>query len=572
MLADVEALLGELGNTWQEAAPPISLHEVQNRPSHAIDIPSGPDHGDAHSHGRGWLVSACAVLVVGTVAALAFIARDDAEGPVITIDTAPPSTSTPPITTAPPPPPTMPPDSIPLEAYGAGAWWPVGRLAAGCRNCTGIVLDDGRVAIIEPLGVEREVVQLFDPKTATFSVAARLPDATKVDGIIQLDDDRLLLTGNRGNIAVVDPDDGSVEVVQSDGAPVSAHQLSDGRVLLFGQSDVSVLDLTTHAITRLADIGGSQREGVAPRVLIDMSDGTVLAADHHASHLFDPDSGSLRPLGDGTIRIHWASPLLDGRLLLVRGDPDDDTFTRTTTQIYDHSTGTFTDAGSWTPAAVLNDGRILELSMPASLEGSIQRAAVHDLDTGTVQEIAPTTKARTWTEAIVLPDGRILAVGGYAGHGAGSLADQDTAEVFAVADPGLPEDCCPGPTSDQIAVVAELSGESLTPLLGDPLRVRVTVPPGALSGAVRGSYWGADNRVGGGGEGSDLTLPSDCEQGCEFDIPWSITPTSPFGSVGARLVIVYGTKPPPEAEGITITIEPQPSSSTTQPRAPVLRP
>lgn len=452
MSADVEELLGRLAGSWEAVVTPITLDEVRGGASDVIDIAESADHPDGRGRGRWWLIAACVLLLIGSVVALAVIDRNGGDAPAVDVETTTqssvPSTTTPTPSTSPP---TTSPTPVPLESFGDGAWWPLGSTATSCYICSGIVLDDGRVALV---GATRDaVVELFDPVTAQFSIGAQLPDGfggTGSELIVELDDGRLLLTGINGEISIADLSDGSSVMVQRSGESMTAIQLADGRVLLFGPSTVSELDPIANQITPLADRGDSASTE-PPTGLIELGAGEVLVGDHSASQIFDADTGSFRPFPDPTARIPWVRRLDDGRFLIARARPFDDADSVADVQIYDHETGTFSDVADLelpliggravVSAALLPDNRLFVIRQPDRMGDPHPGAAVYDLDTGAVQDIGAPTGRRTWAQPIALPDGRILIVGNFGcNQGCEWQPDAATAELFAVGDPLLPGD------------------------------------------------------------------------------------------------------------------------------------
>ena len=436
-LRDQEIARADTDEAW------ATLDEVRAGTSDSIDIVDGADHPHDRTADRWRLIAACGLLLIGSVVALSLIDRNEADAPAVTIEitTPPPAPST-------PTPPTTSAKSVPLESFGDGAWWPLGSTVASCPMCSGIVLDDGRVAIIGGTSATQGVVvQLFDPATAEFSVGARLPNEAW-RWIVELDDGRILLSGWNGQIAIADLDDGSSDVIRSSGEPLAPIQLADGRVLLFGSS-ASELDLVTKQITRLAERGGSRPTVDAPTALVELGNGDVLVADNTLSKIFDAETETFRWLANQAPPISWVRRLDDDRYLVARPRPPGELASLADALIYDHTTGTLTDVAglelplvgdSGVSAALLGEGRLFVIRQPAQPGGPNPGAAVYDLDTGVVQEVDAPTGRRTWAQPIALPDGRILIVGNYGCNvGCEVNPDADTAELFAVGDPSLPD-------------------------------------------------------------------------------------------------------------------------------------
>jgi hypothetical protein len=523
MAADLEALLADLGRSWDAHLEPIDLAEVVNRRATETIVALAPsdsgDHGRSTRRGRRWMLASAAV-VVAFVAGLALINSAETTEPVVTIIPTTTPTGTP----------TTVPTTAPRgSSVDAGTWWPVAGPVAECGPCrASTVRDDGSVLVVGGRDDGRSVIQVYDPASATFEIVAELREDIYFKDLVELQDGRLLITGYDGQVAIYDP------TVQS-------------------------LDLATGEFTTVSELAKWDRaEG--PSVVVALAGGTVLVADHIGADLYDPATGTFTPFGHGGLGIIQALELRDGRLLLVRSDA---LSTTRSTEIYDPSDDTVVPVGSWWPSAELSDGRILSLEQDNTTY-KIHDAAIHDLDSGEVTPIAVPTGRRFNVEPVVLDDDRVLIFGTYPGNVSAPYAsDMTTAELFAFGDPGLPVGCCP--SNPHLVLLAVTPPNDWDELIGRPSRLRVTVPAGGLSGATEASWraWaagesydaGSDARPGDFSEGDgSVALPTECEAGCQFHLPLSFTPGS-ARQVGAELKVTYDGVPPDAANAITVTID-----------------
>jgi WD40 repeat protein len=248
--------------------------------------------------------------------------------------------------------------------------------------------------------------------------------------LVPLLDGRVLVIGDDGDgggtttrALVYDPATGVSEptgpLASSEWWVESAVRLDDGRVLVIGNADqgnagTQVFDPST---LRFAPVGPmiTPRSWAAVAVL---PDGHVLIAGGYPSgqdaatssaELFDPDVLTFSPTGSmGTSRaFHSMAILPDGRVFVAPGE------SRTTVEVYDPSTGTFSAAGTMSSygfgnAIALPDGRVVVLGGTSlSNQGFAEVWDPTSLTLSPRRDLPGPVKS-----AIVLDDGRILLIGG----------------------------------------------------------------------------------------------------------------------------------------------------------------
>ena len=354
------------------------------------------------------------------------------------------------------------------------------------------------------------------------------------------------------SVEIYDPDSGSfrsIEVPQGEGS--AAVGLSDGRVLVVG--------------------------------------GELAGDGLNAALVFDPRLDSFTATGLPNVDRHsavTATLLDDGRVLVAGGEPSG------TAEIYDPQTGTFTLTGSlstardYFTATRLVDGRVFIVGGSDEGSAALASAEIYDPETGTFTPTGPMATARFWHAVAPLPDGRVLVVGG--GDGGGDRSVEATAEIY---DPPLvgsprrrrppragwrPPRCrspmggcwCSGPPrecsrpqcglevgGDLHAGTCRTAGRVLRRQSHRDRRDRNDrVPP-------RQGESGDPGRRAGGGDGSEpfqsgdagpsfsegysvlgtLTLPRDCDQGCEIQV---LGPGEDRRSEVSVQIAYQGTPPP----------------------------
>ena len=214
------------------------------------------------------------------------------------------------------------------------------------------------------------------------------------------------------SIEVYDAGTGTfTEIIGDDGAGIYGHTatlLPNGKVLLAGGFVNSVWDYS--------GISGS----------------------YNGATLYDSATGVFSGTGNMTANRgdHTATLLANGKVLIAGGADQDPTGTGlASAELYDPSTGTFTQTGSMAvgrflhTATLLQNGKVLIVGGAlTSTSDPVATAEVYDPATGTFTMTGAMATAREQHTATLLADGRVLIVGGATSAGAGDPTA--TAEVY----------------------------------------------------------------------------------------------------------------------------------------------
>jgi len=310
---------------------------------------------------------------------------------------------------------------LPPAARAAGTWVPAAppaELGADDRGVGALVpLPDGRILafgsrLAQPAEQARLVVAIYDPATDRWSrpSASGMLDGGNAAPTL-LPDGRVLLVGGYFNPGIspgggrvlataqrYDPATGAWTPAAPMATPRSGHTatlLRDGTVLVAGGS------------TRTSyQAGGTTRE----------------------AERYDPRTDRWSPAGQlATGREgHTATPLADGRVLVVGGRPDILAY-GAPAEIYDPATNGWAATGPMVAprggehrATPLPDGSVLVTggytSRPDASSAVHPQAAAERYDPATDRwaAAAPMSTPRNAHSATPLPDGTVLVVGGYA--------------------------------------------------------------------------------------------------------------------------------------------------------------
>ena len=455
---------------------------------------------------------------------------------------------------------TVPTSTVGIEA----GFVPTETMTGECSWCTAVLLEDGRVLVLGGHEGEGPVAEIYDPSTWTFTPTGR-PSNSMVGDAVLLDDGRVLVVGlsatdPRSAVAqIYDPASGAFRSIERSGHEgQAAVRLADGRVLIVGQDLIGVGNGSAVIFDPASDTFSATGPAIVQRGLYVtatlLDNGRVLVAGGEPSgsaEIYDPKSGTFAPTGSLTTArdAFTATSLVDGRVLVVGGS-DGGTGALASAEIYDPVNGAFALTGSMAAprfghvAALLPDGRVLVIGGGAGTQdrSTESTAEIYDPATGVFTPAPAPTTNRLGATAVSLADGNVLVLGHYPGNVGGSRAASKSAEIFALVPVARPIGCC-GENPNVIMLSTRIGpGQN---------RLRLVIPAGGLEGALEAFYFFQYGSSGGGGE---LTLPRECGEGCELQIP-ALEPESLATGGQVWVEIAYEGKPPAQASSITFLIE-----------------
>jgi N-acetylneuraminic acid mutarotase len=238
------------------------------------------------------------------------------------------------------------------------------------------------------------------------------------------------------------------KVLVAYGSNSSAYSIAAGYV---GLSSIEVYDPGTGTFT---EIVGDSGAGIYGHTATLLPNGKILLAggfvnsvwdyggstSDNGAGLYDSATGVFSGTGNMTANRgdHTATLLANGKVLIAGGADQDPTGTGlTTAELYDPSTGTFTQTGSMAvgrflhTATQLQNGRVLIVGgVLTSASDPVATAEVYDPATGTFTMTGAMATAREQHTATLLADGRVLIVGGTTSTGTGDLHPTATVEVY----------------------------------------------------------------------------------------------------------------------------------------------
>jgi hypothetical protein len=154
-----------------------------------------------------------------------------------------------------------------------------------------------------------------------------------------------------------------------------------------------------------------------------------------SAELYDPSTGAFTQTGSMAVARFWhtATLLQNGKVLILGGAPANSSNPTSTAEVYDPATGSFTVTGSMTTAreehtaTLLADGKVLIVGGESPVTGSsnlqaTSSAEVYDPTSGLFSTTGSMTETRSSHTATLLSDGTVLIAGGG--------DDNSTAELF----------------------------------------------------------------------------------------------------------------------------------------------
>jgi hypothetical protein len=280
--------------------------------------------------------------------------------------------------------------------------------------------------------IEETTVTASAPVTVTTSSSGFTPTGSLVEA--------------RGlHTATLLPDN---KVLVAYGSDSSAYTEATGYV---GLSSIEVYDVGTGTFT---EIVGDSGVGIYGHTATLLQNGNVLLAggfvnsvwdygpstSDNGAGLYDSANGVFSVTGNMTVTRgdHTATLLANGEVLIAGGADQDPTGTGlASAELYDPSTGTFTQTGSMAvgrylhTATLLQNGKVLIVGgVLTSTSDPVATAEVYDPATGIFTMTGSMATPREQHTATLLADGRVLIVGGTTSPGTGGLQGTATAEVY----------------------------------------------------------------------------------------------------------------------------------------------
>jgi hypothetical protein len=355
----------------------------------------------------------------------------------------------------------------------ASVTWTIQETGGGQINGAGFYTAPSAAGFYHVIATSIEATTITASATVTvttsssrFTPTGSLNEARGLHTATLLPDNRVLVaygsnsssytnaTGYVGlsSVEVYDPGTGTfTEIVGDDGAGIYGHTatlLQNGEVLLAGgfvnsvwdyggstsSNGVGLYDSATGVFSGTGNMTANRGDHTATllangKVLIaggadQNPTGTGLAS----AELYDPSTGTFTQTGSMAVGrfLHTATLLQNGKVLIVGGALTSASDPVATAEVYDPSTGIFTVTGAMATAreqhtaTLLPDGSVLIVGGTTST-GATATAEVYDPSTGSFSVTGAMAEARTFHTATLLPNGKVLVAGG---------DENSTAEVY----------------------------------------------------------------------------------------------------------------------------------------------
>ena len=354
--------------------------------------------------------------------------------------------------------------SVVASAQPAGTFVPTGSMVVSRISYAATLLRNGRVLIAGGFYAPSVLAsaEIFDPATGTFTLTGSMNVARVGPTATLLTDGRVLIAGGQGADAVENEDadmltsaeiydpakgtfelTGSLPVVHYFG--IAAALLNDGRVLIVGGDGIVYPngEITAPGVDGGSaaiydpDTGQFSSAGTIPMVMpaaTPLADGRVLLVGTTAdltdnlALIYDPAAGAFNPTGSriphsifpsqasGAATSYFsAAPLANGNVLLAGGEDGGPGLLpglRNTAEIYDPSTGEFHETGSM-PVAEGNFDSPTAAAFPGgrAVVAGYKAAVLYDPASGTFASLSYNTQGYSQSSTLLL-DGTVLIIGG----------------------------------------------------------------------------------------------------------------------------------------------------------------
>jgi N-acetylneuraminic acid mutarotase len=317
-------------------------------------------------------------------------------------------------------------------------------MASGRAAHSSVKLSNGAVLIAGGFTTGQgylDTVDLFDPRSNTFSAADRMNTPRASHTATTLADGRVLIAGGyNGNYLdsteFYDPKTKKFVPGPKLNVARRGHKavtLIDGHVLLVGGTgvgwtflaDAEIFDPVSNTFTETGRMT-AERESHTATLL---KDGRVMIAGGHRGRqqaitiyssieIFDPTNGKFETAGDMTINRHKHDAVLlnDGRVLIIGGANElDGGGIYSSVEVMDPSTNNATKIGDLIePRYKLTGTSILLNNGKVFIAGGAGRSELFDPESGKFQIVGGIYGDRlSFATATHLADGRVLIAGGY---------------------------------------------------------------------------------------------------------------------------------------------------------------
>ncbi len=218
-----------------------------------------------------------------------------------------------------------------------------------------------------------------------------------------------------------------------------------------GLSSIELYDAGTGTFTEIA---GEDGVGIFGHTATLMAEGKVLLAggfvdsawdctgnvSNNAAGIYDSVTGVFSDTGNMTTFRggHSATLLTTGKVLVAGGADQDPTGTGlASAELYDPSTGTFTETGNMSAGRFLHTATLLQTGKVLIVGGALTSASdplataeLYDPATGSFTKTGAMATPREQHTATLLADGKVLIVGGTTSTGTGDLRPTASVEVY----------------------------------------------------------------------------------------------------------------------------------------------
>ena len=322
-----------------------------------------------------------------------------------------------------------------VMAQSPGTFAPTGSMNTARALHTATLLLDGRVLIAGGTRSSSNPIlalasaELYDPATGTFAAAGDMTTARFWHTATLLPDGRVLIAGGWGvnnpdartSAELYDPSTGTFTATGSMAAShCCATLLNNGKVLMTGWSG-AFAELYDPSAGTFTGTGRMNTDGIHRATLLP--DGRVLIANvkdpaPQPAEIYDPVTNTFSLTGAMKFGAGTVTLLTSGKVLLAGGQNEGGDWSFASTELYDPTSGTFTDGGKMLhardshTATLLSDSSVLMTGGSAGGAPTYADAELYDPSAGGFAATVNMTARRSVHTATLLNDGRVLITGG----------------------------------------------------------------------------------------------------------------------------------------------------------------